>query len=159
MLNQKSIGSSTFVYRHDLLHLLNFGMAFGIRLQQLMEEKGITPTELAERTGIALSHISQLRHGQRSPARKTLLKISEAMDVTIDVLLSKTERPAYRPTEFDKEMLLFREEARKFGPEIVRRVRESLGKLYGKPVSRESVLEKGREALKGIPGRTKKKTA
>ena len=107
---------------------------FGERLQHIMTQKGVTPTDLSERTGIALSHISQLRHGQRNPSRKTLERLSRGLGVTIDDLLSASSKqasvPKEYPSEFDKEISLFREEAKKYGIESIRTAREMLPLIF-----------------------------
>ncbi len=136
MLKKLSSANLTFAHRPKLLQMLKSKMNFPERLQQIMEQKGVKPTELSERTGIALSHISQLRHGQRSPSRKTLERLSLGLGITIDELLSGSTKQSALPkeysSEFDKEMLLFREEVKKYGVESIRIAREMLPILFGK---------------------------
>jgi len=109
-------------------------MVLGERLQQIMKQKGVTPTELSERTGIALAHISQLRHGKRNPSRKTLERLSQGLGVSVDEILSS--KPPIQskeyPTDFDKEILLFKEDVRKYGVDGVRTAREMLSVIFRK---------------------------
>ena len=133
MLKLRSSENLTNAHRRQVLHLLN-SVSMKNRLLQIMELKGVSPTELSERTGIALAHISQLRHGKRNPSRKTLEKLAPALSVTVDELLSDkplTKAKEYL-TDFDKEILLFREEAKKYGVEGVRTAREMLPVIFNK---------------------------
>lgn len=129
MLKPQSSTNLAIAHRRAILQMLTLPMiVFSDKLQKIMEEKGVSPTVLSERTGIALAHISQLRHGKRNPSRKTLERLASALNVTVDELLSNKPRPTAKeyPTEFDKEVALFREEARKYGTEGVRLARELL---------------------------------
>lgn len=141
MLKYSSSTILAFAHRQPLLQLLNSTM-FEERLRLLMLQKSVTPTALAERTGIALSHISQLRHGKRKPSRKTLERISQGLGVTVDELLSAKSPTApkeYPKSEFDKELLLFREEVKKYGVEGVRTARALLPVIFKKTSLKKKV--------------------
>ena len=54
---------------------------FRIRLEKALTEKIMKPIELAEKTGISQSTISQYRSGYSKPKDKRLVKIAEALQV------------------------------------------------------------------------------
>ena len=54
---------------------------FRIRLEKALTEKNMKPIELAEKTGISQSTISQYRSGYSKPKDKRLVKIAEALQV------------------------------------------------------------------------------
>lgn len=137
MLKSQSSTILAFAHRPTKLHLLKSTMKFSDRLQQIMQQKGISPTALSERTGIALAHISQLRHGKRNPSRKTLERLSQALEISLDELLNEMPKALhqikdYPQTEFDKEIALFREVAKKYGVDGVRTAREMLPVIFRK---------------------------
>jgi len=60
---------------------------FGQRLEQLLNEKGIQQTTLAEHLNMANSTISQWKTGKRSPDIESLMKIAKFLNCTTDYLL------------------------------------------------------------------------
>ncbi|MCL5780438.1 MAG: helix-turn-helix domain-containing protein [Firmicutes bacterium] len=59
------------------------------RVQAVREEKGLSKSELARRSGVALSFINYIETGQKSPTLRTLEKLAKAMDVPVTELLDK----------------------------------------------------------------------
>ena len=55
--------------------------SFRTRLEKALAESGLKPIELAERTGISQSTISQYRSGYSKPKDKRLVKIAEVLNV------------------------------------------------------------------------------
>lgn len=55
--------------------------SFRTRLEKALSESGLKPIELAERTGISQSTISQYRSGYSKPKDKRLVKIAEVLNV------------------------------------------------------------------------------
>lgn len=55
---------------------------FRIRLEKALTKNGMKPIELAEKTGISQSTISQYRSGYSKPKDKRLVKIAEVLHVT-----------------------------------------------------------------------------
>ena len=51
----------------------------GARIKALREEKGMSQMELAEKCGLAQSHISRLENGTHSPSRKTVETLANAL--------------------------------------------------------------------------------
>jgi transcriptional regulator with XRE-family HTH domain len=63
----------------------------GPRLRRVREERGLTLTEAAERTGISKSTLSRLENGQRRPSLELLLPLAQAYRVPIDDLVGAPE--------------------------------------------------------------------
>lgn len=53
------------------------------RLKRLRCAANLTQGQLAEKSGLPQSHISRLEGGQHSPSLKTVVKLSEALNVSI----------------------------------------------------------------------------
>jgi transcriptional regulator with XRE-family HTH domain len=64
---------------------------FGRRLKQVRELRGQTQAELAERAGLTPVQISHFETGVKpSASAVTLVKLADALSVTIDYLLGRT---------------------------------------------------------------------
>jgi transcriptional regulator with XRE-family HTH domain len=63
----------------------------GSRLRRARTHKGATLTELAAETGISKSTLSRLENGQRKPSLELLLRIAEAHQVSLDMLVGAPE--------------------------------------------------------------------
>ena len=74
---------------HKSLQMLNYVMDFGKRLKDVMEQRGVKPKELADSIDVDPSFISQLRSGHRKPGRDVLTKLSRALNVKIEALISQ----------------------------------------------------------------------
>jgi len=61
--------------------------AVGPRLRALRQAKGVTLADLSEQTGISVSTLSRLEHGQRRPTLELLLPLAAAYQVQLDVLV------------------------------------------------------------------------
>jgi len=61
------------------------------RLRRVREQRGITLTELSERTGISKSTLSRLENGQRRPSLELLLPLAQAYRVPLDELVGAPE--------------------------------------------------------------------
>lgn len=61
---------------------------FGDRVQELMDEKGLTQAELGRRSGMSRSVINNLLRGIRNPSLLTALTVSRALGVSLDELTS-----------------------------------------------------------------------
>lgn len=58
------------------------------RIKEYRKLKGMTQAELANKTGISLSNISKYESGNRTPKTEYLFKIANALNVSIDALVS-----------------------------------------------------------------------
>ena len=63
----------------------------GPRLKSIRKERGVTLTDLAERTGISKSTLSRLENGQRRPSLELLLPLAQAYRVPLDDLVGAPE--------------------------------------------------------------------
>lgn len=59
---------------------------FGRRLKILMVDRGMTGTELAERSGITRQMVSNYVHGSVVPSLPTACKIASALGISVDDL-------------------------------------------------------------------------
>ncbi|MGH3496374.1 MAG: helix-turn-helix domain-containing protein [Nocardioidaceae bacterium] len=63
----------------------------GPRLRKVRKQRGITLTDVAERTGISKSTLSRLENGQRRPSLELLLPLAQAYRVPLDDLVGAPE--------------------------------------------------------------------
>jgi transcriptional regulator with XRE-family HTH domain len=63
----------------------------GPRLRRVREQRGLTLTDAAARTGISKSTLSRLENGQRRPSLELLLPLAETYRVPIDDLVGAPE--------------------------------------------------------------------
>ena len=64
----------------------NFG-EIGRRVRRLREERRLTQEALAEAAGVSVPYVSHIERGIKTPSLGTLLRLSAALDVTVDTLL------------------------------------------------------------------------
>ena len=64
----------------------NFG-EIGRRVRKLREEHRLTQEALAEAAGVSVPYVSHIERGIKKPRLGTLLRLSAALDVTVDTLL------------------------------------------------------------------------
>lgn len=64
----------------------------GYKIREIREQKNMTQEELAEKSGVSRVTISMLENQiDRATSTKTLLKIAEALDTTVDqIFFSQT---------------------------------------------------------------------
>lgn len=63
-------------------------VAIGSRIKQIRKEKGITQESLAHVVGVSNSHMSHIESAQSNASLKTVMKIADALSVSVDELLS-----------------------------------------------------------------------
>jgi transcriptional regulator with XRE-family HTH domain len=64
-------------------------MALGENIRQILHDKWMSQAELARATGVDCTTISKLISGSRSnPSLEIVKKIANALDVTVDELIS-----------------------------------------------------------------------
>jgi transcriptional regulator with XRE-family HTH domain len=60
----------------------------GKRVKEYRRQKGLTQQKLAEKTGLSFNTITKIEQGiGDSPTLKTLLKLSEALEIGLDELV------------------------------------------------------------------------
>ena len=65
-----------------------------MHIREIRKAKGMTMKQLGEIVGVTESAIGQYENGKRKPDYEMLLKISEALDSTVDELLNGNKIPA-----------------------------------------------------------------
>jgi transcriptional regulator with XRE-family HTH domain len=70
------------------LHESEVKRVIGNRIQEILEKKGMTQADLAQRVNMSLAHINRIINGKSEPD-KTVAKIAEALDVPVHALYSE----------------------------------------------------------------------
>lgn len=68
------------------------GKLIGDNTRRRRAELSMTQAELAERTGIAASHLSYIEHGKANPTIEVLEHLAEGLDWTLLDLLSGADK-------------------------------------------------------------------
>jgi transcriptional regulator with XRE-family HTH domain len=104
----------------------------GKRLRILREEQEWTLRELAERTGLSVSLISQLERGVTSPSLQSVRRLADALQVSIFQLLAADTRGySYVPADRRRKLVLQHGEIsyELLSPDTKRRLEVWLGTL------------------------------
>lgn len=67
------------------------GNSFPERLVKARKMRGLSQEELAEKSGLKAAAVSHFETGARKPSFDNLRKLADALDVTSDYLLGRTE--------------------------------------------------------------------
>lgn len=71
-------------------------MNIGVKIRELRLKKDMKQIELAKKAGISNTYLSDIEGGRTMPSLKTLIKISEALQVSANIFLAnnyvKTEQ-------------------------------------------------------------------
>jgi transcriptional regulator with XRE-family HTH domain len=60
----------------------------GLRVARRRQEFGLTQQGLAERLGITTTNVSRIENAQQNLTIRTLCKLAEALDVTVEELIA-----------------------------------------------------------------------
>jgi transcriptional regulator with XRE-family HTH domain len=63
---------------------------FKLNLRKFRELRGMTQAEMGARAGIGAASISHFETGQRAPSLDSLVKVADALRVTVDALLGRS---------------------------------------------------------------------
>lgn len=66
--------------------------ALGRVLQELRREEGLTQEQLAERIGTDFTHIGHLERGMTDARFSTLLRLTQGLGVSLEVIVRRFER-------------------------------------------------------------------
>ena len=66
----------------------NLRLLLGIKLKQFRSKKGYSLKELANRTGLSISFLSEIEKGKKYPKPEKLIQLATALDVSFDELVS-----------------------------------------------------------------------
>lgn len=84
---------------------LNYKL-IGQRIEKSRRINGITQEMLAESTDLSRVHIAYIETGKRKPSLETIVKISQALDTSIDNILIGNALPTDTDYQFDLSILL-----------------------------------------------------
>ena len=59
-------------------------------LARFREQQGLTQAELGRRAGMAAASVSHFETGQRTPSVESLVKLSDALSVSMDALVGRS---------------------------------------------------------------------
>jgi transcriptional regulator with XRE-family HTH domain len=93
------------------------------RFRAFREMRGLTQGELGARAGMAAASISHFETGQRVPSLDSLVKLADALEVSVDALLGRTS--AENASQLDP-VFLRASQASAQTLDTVRRVTEAL---------------------------------
>ena len=66
----------------------------GRALQEVRDKRGLTQEALSLETGVHRNYIGGIERGERSPSVEAIIKLAEALDVTLPDLFRRAERLA-----------------------------------------------------------------
>ncbi|MFN0015504.1 MAG: helix-turn-helix domain-containing protein [Saprospiraceae bacterium] len=69
----------------------------GLKVRQFRQERGWNFDELGRRTGISPSYLNEIEKGKKYPQPDNLNKLAEALDLTLDFLVSQELTKQYAP--------------------------------------------------------------
>jgi transcriptional regulator with XRE-family HTH domain len=69
------------------------------QLTEARQARGFTQSALAARVGIPQSHLSKIEAGKNDIRLSTLLELTRALDLRVDLVGKKTERPTHSVTD------------------------------------------------------------
>lgn len=75
---------------------MRFVRAFGKRIVRMREERGLTPEDLATRSGIGKSELSRIENGIQEPWISTLVRLAHGLGVRPEALLVRLKVPGAR---------------------------------------------------------------
>lgn len=82
---------------------INYSL-IGIRIKETRNQQGISAEELAELANLSSVYISYIENAKRKPSLESLIKICNALGITLDELLYGNL--LYNPTEYQTDIYL-----------------------------------------------------
>ena len=65
------------------------GSTLSMNLRKFRDLRGLTQAQMGARSAIGAASISHFETGQRTPTLQTIVKLADALDVTVDALLGR----------------------------------------------------------------------
>jgi transcriptional regulator with XRE-family HTH domain len=78
-----------------------------LRLKEIMNQKGVSREELANKVGVSMTTISNINSEKNLPTISLLLQIAEALDVDIREMFVPTKGSSVTQNEVDQAKRLF----------------------------------------------------
>mgnify|MGYP000521039833 CR=1 len=102
----------------------------GARIREIRDAEGCSQEQLAWDAGLSSTYLSLIETGRKKPSLGSLLKISNALGITLDELLSGNQlhNPTDYQTDIDKLMSDCTPEEKRFIYEILRSLKSILRK-------------------------------
>jgi transcriptional regulator with XRE-family HTH domain len=66
---------------------------FGVRLARAREQRGLSVTQLKQRMGVDYMQISRYEKGQSLPSFDTAIRLANALEISLDLLVTGSETP------------------------------------------------------------------
>ncbi len=82
-----------------------FNMEFKDRLKQARKDKGISQSKLAQMIGVHVTNISRYERGENKPTSQVLTKLSDALGISADFLMSGSTDEVATAMISDRELL------------------------------------------------------
>ena len=80
---------------------VNFSL-IGMRIKEVRRQQHITQSQLAELTDLSVSYISHIETAQKKASLESLIRISDALGLTVDELLNGNQ--LHNPTEYQTDI-------------------------------------------------------
>ena len=96
---------------------------FALRLRETRMMRGLDQSALGERADIPATSISHFESGNRKPSLDNLRKLADALRVSIDYLLGRTENPS---AHLDAAVYRHEDQMRQEDLELMETIREHL---------------------------------
>ena len=71
---------------------MNIQMTLGQQVRALRRQRRLTHEQLAELAGVSLQHIGEIERGQGNPTLNSLVKLSDALDISLSELFENSEQ-------------------------------------------------------------------
>jgi hypothetical protein len=66
----------------------NIRLIFGFKIKQIRQEKGLSLSDLAQKTGISVSYLNEIEKGKKYPQAEKIAVLADALGVSYDWLVS-----------------------------------------------------------------------
>ena len=71
---------------------MNIQMTLGQQVRALRRQRRLTQEQLAELAGVSLQRIGEIERGQGNPTLNSLVKLSDALDISLSELFENSEQ-------------------------------------------------------------------
>ncbi|MFW5879783.1 MAG: helix-turn-helix domain-containing protein [bacterium] len=80
-------------------------MTFAERLKDLRKKKGLSQNELSNTIGVHFTQVSRYERGETKPNAEAMAKLANALDTTVDYLMSGTSDDIIFNAGLDREII------------------------------------------------------
>ncbi|MBR4607567.1 MAG: helix-turn-helix transcriptional regulator [Lachnospiraceae bacterium] len=78
----------------------------GLRIKEVRKRQGVTQAQLAEMADLSVSYVSHVENAKKKVSLETLLRMCNALEITLDDLLAGTQANAKTDYQSDIGLLL-----------------------------------------------------